>query len=44
MVVFFFFSFPFNYPVFGAVEGPVPREEKEGEHQLLTRFGEEGVG
>lgn len=26
---------------FGALEGPVPREEKEGEHRALTRFREE---
>lgn len=45
-VVSFLFVFfvLFNYPGFGAVEGPVPREEKEGEHQPFTRFGGEGLG
>lgn len=34
----------FNYPDFGAVEGPVHREEKEEEHQPLAQFGGEAVG
>lgn len=33
----------FNYHRFGALEGPVPRKEKEGEQGALTRFREEGV-
>lgn len=32
-----------GYHSFGALEGPVPREEEEGEHGALTQFREEGV-
>lgn len=32
-----------GYHSFGPLEGPVPREEEEGEHGALTRFREEGV-
>lgn len=43
MFVFLFGWFCLGYCSFGALEGPVPREEKEGEHGALTRCREEGV-
>lgn len=43
LFVFLFGLICLGYHSFGALEGPVPREEKEGEHGALTRFREEGV-
>lgn len=43
LFVLLFGWFCLGYHGFGALEGPVPRQEKEGEHGALTRFRGERV-